>query len=281
MDIDFLRTFLEVNRTRHFAKAAKDLFVSQSTISARIRMLEESIGVKVFTRDRNDIRLTEAGERLLPQAEQIVNQWDETKREIQSAKWGLQSLNVGSVSSLWDILLQDWLAKLKLEISGLQFKGESLGSDSQTRGLLARTLDVGLMFEPPKVMDLEAKSVCKIDLVLVSSNAGLEIAQALEGDYVFVDWGTTFLTEHSRAFPDLHPANLQLDLGRWAVDHLLNTGGSAYLAKTLAESHLNAGDLHLVEGAPSFQREAYAVFNRRSKNLDLVESALELLLDKF
>ncbi len=278
MDIDFLRTFLEVNRTRHFAKAAKDLFVSQSTISARIRMLEESIGVKVFTRDRNDIRLTQAGERLLPQAEQIVNQWDDTKREIQSSKWGLQSLNVGSVSSLWDILLQDWLAKLKEEIHGLQFKGESLGSESQTRSLLARTLDVGLMFEPPKVSDLEAKSVCKIDLVLVSSTKGQGIIEALGEDYVFVDWGTTFLTEHSRAFPDIPPANLQLDLGRWAVDHLLHTGGSAYLAKTLAESHLESGDLYLVEGAPSFAREAFAVYNKKSKNLDLVEKALELLL---
>jgi len=278
MDIDFLRTFIEVNRTRHFAKTAKDLFVSQSTISARIRLLEESLGVKLFTRDRNDIRLTKAGERLLPQAELIVSQWDETKREILTSDRGLQTLSVGSVSSLWDILLQDWLGKLKEKMPDLQFKGESLGSFSQTRALLARTLDVGLMFEPPKVADLEAKWICKIELVLISSQKGLSISEALENDYIFVEWGTTFLTEHGRAFPNISPPRLQLDLGRWAVDYLLHNGGSAYLAKTMATSHLESGNLHLVKEAPSFQHEAFAVFNKKSKNRELVEQALDLIL---
>jgi len=278
MDIDFLRTFLEVNRTRHFAKTAKDLFVSQSTVSARIRMLEASLDVKLFTRDRNDIRLTKAGERLLPQAEQIVSQWDETKREIHSSDKGFQTLAVGSVSSLWDILLQDWLGKLKEKMPDLQFKGESLGSISQTRALLSRTLDVGLMYEPPKVSDLEAKWICKIELVLISKQKGLSVVEALDNDYIFVDWGTTFLTDHGRTFPDISPPRLQLDLGRWAVDYLLHNGGSAYLPKSMASSHLDSGNLHIVDKAPSFKHEAFAVFNKKSKNRELVEQALELLV---
>jgi hypothetical protein len=67
-----LVTFLELARTRHFGKAAEHLFVTQSAVSARIRLLEATLGVALFTRKRNDIRLTRAGERLQRHAETIV-----------------------------------------------------------------------------------------------------------------------------------------------------------------------------------------------------------------
>ena len=41
MDIDLLRTFLEVYRTRHFGRTAENLYLTQSAVSARIRLLEE------------------------------------------------------------------------------------------------------------------------------------------------------------------------------------------------------------------------------------------------
>ena len=65
MDIDALKTFIEVNRTRHFGQAARNLYVSQSTVSARIKLLEEQVGLPLFVRQRNNIQLTAAGEKLL------------------------------------------------------------------------------------------------------------------------------------------------------------------------------------------------------------------------
>jgi DNA-binding transcriptional LysR family regulator len=65
MDIDLLKTFLEVYRTRHFGRTAENLYLTQSAVSARIRLLEETLGVPLFTRTRNDIQLTPAGTRLL------------------------------------------------------------------------------------------------------------------------------------------------------------------------------------------------------------------------
>ena len=41
MDIEILKTFLEVARVRHFGKASESLFITQSAVSARIRLLEE------------------------------------------------------------------------------------------------------------------------------------------------------------------------------------------------------------------------------------------------
>ena len=66
MDIDLLKTFVEVVRTRHFGKAAENLYITQSAVSFRIRQLEQGLGVNLFIRQRNNIQLTAPGERLLP-----------------------------------------------------------------------------------------------------------------------------------------------------------------------------------------------------------------------
>ena len=72
MDTELLKTFLEVHKTRHFGKAAENLYLTQSAVSFRIRQLEQSLGVALFTRFRNNIQLTSAGELLLPHARSVI-----------------------------------------------------------------------------------------------------------------------------------------------------------------------------------------------------------------
>lgn len=62
VDTELLKTFPEVSRTRHFGRAAEALYLTQSAVSFRIRQLENQLGVNLFTRHRNNIRLTTAGE---------------------------------------------------------------------------------------------------------------------------------------------------------------------------------------------------------------------------
>lgn len=79
MDTELLKTFLEVSRTRHFGRAAEALYLTQSAVSFRIRQLENQLGVNLFTRHRNNIRLTSAGDKLLPYAETLMNTAGGTK----------------------------------------------------------------------------------------------------------------------------------------------------------------------------------------------------------
>ena len=82
MDSELLKTFLEVSRTRHFGKAAETLYLTQSAVSFRIRQLETQVGADLFTRHRNNIQLTEAGERLVPYAEKLMETWLLAKKEV-------------------------------------------------------------------------------------------------------------------------------------------------------------------------------------------------------
>ena len=61
MNLIYIKTFLEIAATRNFERAAKNLNIAQSTASARINTLEESLGHSLFNRNRSGFEITEAG----------------------------------------------------------------------------------------------------------------------------------------------------------------------------------------------------------------------------
>ncbi len=162
MDIDLLRTFLEVNRTRHFGRASQNLFITQSAISIRIKQLEETLGVRLFSRKRNDIQLTPAGKRFLKGAESLISLWEETRKSVVMDEASQPILIIGAQASLWDSYLPYWVETLRRDFSQLAIRCETHGRDALVQGLLGKTLDVGFMFEPPKLKELLTKEVIAV-----------------------------------------------------------------------------------------------------------------------
>ena len=72
MDINVARTFLEVVKTGSFVSAATNLNLTQTAVSARIRVLEEQLDRKVFVRNKAGARLTPAGDQFLRFATSLV-----------------------------------------------------------------------------------------------------------------------------------------------------------------------------------------------------------------
>ena len=72
LDSRSLAQFVAVARTLSFRRAAESLHLSQPPLSRAIRELEARLGVALFERDTRRVALTQAGRRLLPQAERIL-----------------------------------------------------------------------------------------------------------------------------------------------------------------------------------------------------------------
>jgi DNA-binding transcriptional LysR family regulator len=277
LDTELLATFLEVNRTRHFGRAAENLFLTQSAVSARIRLLEETLGVELFTRARNDIQLTPAGTRLLKHAEAIINAWNRARQESALGSAEAELLAIGGVWSLWDIWLQDWLHRLRRERPHIALQAEAYGGDVLIRRLLDGALDIGFMFEPPQIAELLVRELPPIRLVLVADRPGLTAREATGAGYVRTDWGTSFATAHARHFPDIPPPAVRVGLGRMALALLLECGGAAYLAEQMITDHLLAGRLHRVDDAPAIDRQVYAAYPLAAERRAVFEDALSLL----
>ena len=126
MDTELLKTFLEVSRTRHFGRAAESLYLTQSAVSFRIRQLENQLGVNLFTRHRNNIRLTAAGEKLLPYAETLMSTWQAARKEVAHTSRH-NEFSIGASASLWECMLNQWLGRLYQNQdahTGLQFEDD-------------------------------------------------------------------------------------------------------------------------------------------------------------
>lgn len=277
MDTDLLITFLEVNRTRHFGRAADNLFLTQSAVSARIRLLEETLGVHLFTRTRNDIQLTPAGTRLLKYAEAILNAWNRARQETALSESDTVQLAVGAVWNLWDIVLQDWLHLLHRDRPQISLQAEAQGSDVLIRKLLDGALDVAFMFEPPQFAELLVHEVPPIRLIMVATGSGLSAREATGSGYIHTDWGTSFAITHARYFPNMPPPAVRVSLGRMALAFLLECGGATYLAQPMVDEHLKSGRLYQVVDAPTIDRQVYAVYPHAVERRALIEDALRLL----
>jgi len=151
MDTELLKTFLEVNRTRHFGRAAENLFISQSAVSARIHQLEEQLGIRLFERERNNIQLTAAGHKLLKFSETILGVWNRARLEVAVSDEDRIAVAVGGMPSLWDDYLQQWLRSVRREIPELVLTVETHSTTEIVRRVSDRTLDIGFSFETPQL----------------------------------------------------------------------------------------------------------------------------------
>lgn len=260
MDIETLRTFLEVARTRHFGKAAENLCVTQSAVSARIRLLEERVGVPLFDRARNNIQLTAAGTRLLPHAEGIVNRWVHVRQQIAVAEDSKVLLSVSGSAGLWDVLLQEWLQRVYRTNENMALQIDVQSADIQIRRLLDHSLDLAFTFDTPSLAELTVQEVATVNLLLVSSVENQTAEQAVSERYVLVDWGTSFASAHAEFFPDMPPPILRASLGRIAHAFILDQGGAAYLDEAMVVMDLEDKKLYPVIDAPKIERHAYAVY---------------------
>jgi DNA-binding transcriptional LysR family regulator len=274
MDIDELKTFLEVYRTRHFGQAAENLHISQSTVSARIRMLEQHLGVSLFSRERNNIQLTGPGEKLLIYAESILTSWSRARFEIGSEGEGQTPIIIGGVPSLWDINLQSFLHYLHETLPDIAIYAETQSAEIFLRRIYEQTMDMAFIFDAPQATDLEIVEVTTVPLIMVSSYKGLSVNDAFTNEYVLVDWGTSFATSHARFFRDVHPPSIRISLGRIAKDFIVSQGGTAYLPEPLINDLLENGVLHHVKDAPVIDRLAYAVFNPNNVKQNFIKHAL-------
>jgi len=260
MDTELLATFLELGRTRHFGRAAENLYLTQSAISARIRQLEESLGVTLFTRTRNDIQLTLAGARMTKYAESILSTWNRARQDAALKAEDHESLAIGGMFSLWDIVLQDWLGRLHTSRPALALQAEAGSQDMLVRKLLDGAIDLAFMWEPPQLAELELDEIGQIRLVLVSARADQSAEQAVRDGYIKVDWGTSFSIAHARHFPDTPPPVLRVSHARMALALLLQgQGAAAYIAESMVQEHLASGNLHRVVDAPVLDRAFHAV----------------------
>ena len=171
MELRQLRYFAKAAETLNFSDAAKALNIAQSSLSQQIKQLEDELNVQLFLRNSHSIRLTEAGEEMLPFALRTIHDAETCADRIHDLqKLMTGTLNIGITYSFSPILTETVISFMKLYPHiklNIIYKPMS-----ELMELLAkRDLDFVLAFKPTKpVADVESHILFQNSLSAIVSS---------------------------------------------------------------------------------------------------------------
>lgn len=123
MDFNRLAEFTAVARCGNMREAAAELGVSGATLSARLRGFEQQIGTKLFEKCGNGVMLTTAGELLLPDATELVDDYRQLRREINAAKTHYyRSLRIAITGSNLPLHLGPFMDRLNMNYPNIRLE---------------------------------------------------------------------------------------------------------------------------------------------------------------
>lgn len=272
MDTEQARTFLAVAATGSFVAAAERLHVTQSTVSARIKALEQQLGASLFIRNKAGAMLTGAGRRFQKHAALLVRTVEQARHDAGLPEGYRASIVVGARIGLWDGLMLGWLAEMRRTMPDVSIRAEIGFEADLMQGLIDGRIDIGVMYTPQRRPTLEMTHLLDERLVLVSSPGELPP----EAAYIQVDWGPEFDAQHSASYPDFIRPALAVNIGWLGLRYLLENGGSGYFPRRLVRDLLARGAVIETPGAPEFALPAWLVYqsHRDETLIDPMLSAL-------
>ena len=276
MKIELLKTFLEVSRSLHFRIASENLFITQSAVSARIKLLEDDLGVLLFDRSKRHLKLTPEGHRLIKHANELIFMWQKTKQDVGITAQHSMQLVVGAKSTIWDIVLQNWLQKIHLNIEEVSLLTSTYSAPELRKSLLNRIVDIGFLFEPTFVGEIISEKVATVPLHLVTTDSKHIHQQTPLTDFIMVDYGESITAQYLREFQGAPEAKHFMSQPRVALNFILDAGGAAYLPRQITFEYLKSNQLFLVDEAPIFRRDIYANYLENNQKIEMIKQVLQL-----
>lgn len=167
MELHQLRYFCAVAREGSFTRAAEHEGVSQPTLSQQIRKLEERLAVPLFERRGRSVRLTPAGERLLPDAQAMLQQMARARDAIDSLRSGVHGrLVIGCIPTVMPYLLAPRIGDFQKKYPEVDVRLIDHVTARLVEGLQGGNIDVAVLSLPAPSRDLVCAELFRDRLVV-------------------------------------------------------------------------------------------------------------------
>lgn len=209
MDLDHLRTFRTVARTGSFTAAADLLHYAQSTVSVHVRALEAEIGVPLFDRLPAGTRLTEAGQRLAPVCERILDLVADAAAIAADPSEATGEITVAAPETVVAHRLPAILTSLRDRHPAVRVRLEAVPYRQVRSAVTSGLVDVGFLLQPPVAPTsmLAVRSLWDEPLRMVAAS-GHPLARRIQDPAEEFAQTTLFLTERGCGYRPLVEARL-------------------------------------------------------------------------
>jgi LysR family hydrogen peroxide-inducible transcriptional activator len=167
VNIQQLEYILAVDQLKSFSKAADYCHVTQATLSAMVKKLEEQLDIVIFDRKANPIATTENGREILIQAQQVVSHAQALLDSSKSINRKIEGkLKLGVIPTIASSLMTIILKPLMEKYPALIFEIHEQTTSQLMKSLQDGKLDLGILSTPIAISDLETELLYKEELVL-------------------------------------------------------------------------------------------------------------------
>lgn len=168
MNLHHLRYFLAVSRTGGFTQAARELHVTQPTVSSGIAELERSLGVKLFNRGSRHVSLTMEGRMLVGYAMQVEDLLDEVEEKLNRREVGPgEGFQFGAIDAAVIYLLPQILKGYRHDYPEVELATQVAPSRYLVEDLLFNRSEFALISLPFTHPKIETISICREEMPLV------------------------------------------------------------------------------------------------------------------
>lgn len=210
MTLDYIETFLAVVEFQNISLASQKLYLSQSTVSQRIQLLEQELGVKLFVRQRGhrNVYLTSHGQEFIPIAHQWISLWRNTQQLKEHRSY--QLLTIGGIDLINNFTFVPLYQKILKNYPDIYLDIRTHHSTELYSLLEKRIIDIGFVVNQKRFPDIIATPVYKEDMYLVchpDSNYydGISPEKLSPSNEIFLRWNSDLEAWHDRYWANHKP----------------------------------------------------------------------------
>ncbi|WP_373974669.1 hydrogen peroxide-inducible genes activator [Chitinibacter sp. SCUT-21] len=212
MTLTELRYIVAVARERHFGRAANSCFVSQPTLSVAVKKLEDELGVTLFERSSGDVTLTANGERIVEQAQRVLEEVSVVKQLAEQGKDPLAgTLRLGVIYTISPYLLPHLIPQLREHAPQMQLLLEENFTSRLAEMLKQGEIDVAIVADPFHEGGIATQALYDEGFVVATPKgheweklAAVSAEQLAEENVLLLSPGNCFRDQVLQTCPDLN-----------------------------------------------------------------------------
>lgn len=253
INIENIEAFVYVIHCGSFNKAADALYLSQPSVTARIKSLEQELDCKLFDRQGKQIQITEDGKRFLPYAQQLLLIYQKGKHHINQKKSLPNEFRIGCTVSVSNYIIPDLLPRLKLKYPNTHYKLVTGTTDEIMNKVLSKEVDIGFV-RKVNHPSLQSTKFYEDPIRLYAydghpflTTANLTIEAIAEQPLVFFECGSLDWLRIHRIFEHLEsPPNIQIhtDNSEMAKKLVIQKAGIGFLPGLCVQQEIQEGKLY-------------------------------------